>query len=532
MAGKSVFVRDATGVVREVSALHAAIISFAIINTAGSYGLAYITDEMVLPGANLGLAFLLTIPFVIINALAYAMMTETMPRSGGDYIWMSRMIHPAFGFGFEWVVAIFQALFFGTFAAFTINSSLASGFGSLGLVIGNNGLVGLGQYLATNAGVLEIGTLMIFIVFLFDILALKHYLKIQLFLYAFVLLSIILFLGVFLSTDNAGFQAAFNSFFAASNVTYTGVISKAQSSGFSNPGLVTLGSATLLAIPYSFFAIIGWTWPALIGGELKNPRKAMRYGCIVTGVVAALLVALPGFLIQQTLGANFLNAAAYLTASGTYTAPVPFNLYYLAMVINRNPVLDALLVVGLTFQGMILVSAGTLVYSRVFMAWGFDRALPSKFADVSERFHTPTISVAVFALLLELGLVLTLYAGVVFSQINITLILILLYAFVGLSQMLLPYRRKNIFDSSPFKNQKIAGVPTMTIVGAVNFVVFMILSVFCLYYPSLSGPTGASAMAFMFGMFVLGVLIFYASWFYYKRQGIPVELAYKEIPPE
>ena len=532
MAGKSVFVRDATGVVREVSALHALVISFAIINTAGSFALAYITDEIVLPGSNLGFAFLLTIPFVIINALAYTMMTETMPRSGGDYIWMSRMLHPAFGFGFEWVVTIFQALFFGTFAAFTINSSLASGFGSLGLVIGNSSLVGLGQYLATNTGVVEIGTLMIVIVFLLDILALKHYLKIQLFLYVFVVISWVLFLAVFATTNNAGFQSAFNDFFSSYNVTYTGVISQAQSAGFSNPGLVTFGSATLLAIPYSFFAIIGWTWPALVGGELKNPRKSMRYGCIITGVLAAVIVAAGGFLVQPILGADFLNAAGYLTAAGTYTAPVPFNLYYLAMVINRNPVLDALLVVGLTFQGLILVSAGTLVYSRVFMAWGFDRALPSKFADVSERFHTPIVAVGVFSALLELGLLLTLYAGVVFSQINITLILILLYAFVGLSQMVLPYRRKNIFDLSPYKNSKIAGVPTMTIVGAVNFVVFMILSAFCLYYPSLSGPTGASAMAFMFGMFVLGVLIFYASWFYNKRKGIPVELAYKEIPPE
>ena len=68
MAAKRVFIRDATGVVREVNALHASVISFrghksgrqlGVINTYGRYGSAR---------ANVGLAFVLTIPFVIITS--------------------------------------------------------------------------------------------------------------------------------------------------------------------------------------------------------------------------------------------------------------------------------------------------------------------------------------------------------------------------------------------------------------------------------------------------------------------------------
>ena len=74
--------------------------------------------------------------------------------------------------------------------------------------------------------------------------------------------------------------------------------------------------------------------------------------------------------------------------------------------------------------------------------------------------------------------------------------------------MLFPYRRKALFELTPFRNAKIAGVPTMAVVGAVNFVVFLILAGFCLEYPSLSGPTGASALIFMGAVFVVGALIF------------------------
>jgi hypothetical protein len=36
----------------------------------------------------------------------------------------------------------------------------------------------------------------------------------------------------------------------------------------------------------------------------------------------------------------------------------------------------------------------------------------------------------------------------------------------------------------------------------------------------------------MAAVFGIGLVIFYASWFYNKRRGIPIDLAFKEIPPE
>jgi amino acid transporter len=361
---------------------------------------------------------------------------------------------------------------------------------------------------------------------------LRQYLKIQFALWALGMVSIFMFFVILLSTTHEGFVAAYNSFFSAYNVTYSGVISGAQAAGFTNPGLVTFGPVTLLAIPYLFFVVIGFEWPALVGGELRNPKKAMLYSSVVAGILTALVEGAAAFLVQDRLGADFLNAVAFLSGSGAYTAPVPFNVFFVAMILNQNIVVDVLLLAGLIAWAVLLPVSGALVYTRVIMAWGFDRSLPAKLADVSERTHTPIVAIALFCIFLELGVLSTIYAGIIFANVNITLILVLLYALVGLAALLFPYRKKNLFEMSPSKNRKIGGVPTIAIIGVLNVVLFSILTVFALTYPSLSGPVGTLAFITMGSMFLLGLVLFFVTKGYYKSKGIDTSLAFREIPPE
>jgi amino acid transporter len=529
---KTVFAREATGVIRSISPLQASIVGMMVLNFGSAFSISFATTVTVLPGANVGLGFLLAIPFVIVNAVAYQMLGTTMPRSGGDYVWISRGVHSGVGFGLEFVTLVFQALFFGAFGEYAIGGMLAGGAGALGVITGNTALLNFTTFLGTNTGLVLFSTLLVVMAFAVLVMPLHRYLKIQLTLWVLGIISTILFFVVLLSTSPTGFVSSFNSFFAPYNMTYAQVISSAQAAGFTNPGLVTWGSPTWLSVPYLFFVLVGFEWPALVGGEMKNAKKGMFYGIVVTGVAAALIEAGGSFLLQWVAGPSFLNAAAYLTSVGQYGGPVPFNPFILALVITHNLAVDVFMAVGLVCWGAMMVIGGTFLYSRVILAWGFDRALPAKISYVSERFHTPVIAVTIFAILVEIGALFSVYYGVIFSQMNVTLVLILLFAFVGLAAALLPYRQKSMFEQSPYGGWKIAGVPTMTWVGAINFVVFLGLSYFALQYPSLSGPTGPTALGVILGVFLVGVIGFYITRAYYKSKGIDTSLAFKEIPPE
>ena len=52
---------------------------------------------VVYPGANLVITLgAVVIPLIFLGQL-YSVMSRAMPRSGGDYVWASRILHPSLG---------------------------------------------------------------------------------------------------------------------------------------------------------------------------------------------------------------------------------------------------------------------------------------------------------------------------------------------------------------------------------------------------------------------------------------------------
>src|ERR1700729_470299 len=97
-SSRNLFFRNPTGLVRELSAFDAFNLVFsAVLIPVG------ITEVMAFtptfwPHANMLLAFLLATPLVATTGLVYLYYTVIMPRSGGDYVWVSRTLSPFFGF--------------------------------------------------------------------------------------------------------------------------------------------------------------------------------------------------------------------------------------------------------------------------------------------------------------------------------------------------------------------------------------------------------------------------------------------------
>jgi len=93
--GSQLFVRQSTGLVREASALDATIYNAVFSAPVGAtlaWGVFFALSAF--PGADLVwatiISFVLNIPVLIMMAL----LASSMPRTGGDYVWVSRILSP------------------------------------------------------------------------------------------------------------------------------------------------------------------------------------------------------------------------------------------------------------------------------------------------------------------------------------------------------------------------------------------------------------------------------------------------------
>src|SRR2546423_8849691 len=94
---RSLFVRKATGLVRGWSVHDAFIYATFSINliTLGLYIFAY---GPFIPKGSLLLAIILSGAYLCFQTVVYAALIAVMPRAGGDYVWVSRVIGGGIGF--------------------------------------------------------------------------------------------------------------------------------------------------------------------------------------------------------------------------------------------------------------------------------------------------------------------------------------------------------------------------------------------------------------------------------------------------
>ena len=109
---RGTFVRDATGLTRQLGAKDA--VMFNLLNMGIPWTFLYLFFAALLfPGVNLPLTVLLGFPLVVVTALTYYFLTSIMPRTGGDFVWVGRIIHPSIGFMNNFALAIFFLAFMG-----------------------------------------------------------------------------------------------------------------------------------------------------------------------------------------------------------------------------------------------------------------------------------------------------------------------------------------------------------------------------------------------------------------------------------
>src|SRR4051812_43756212 len=94
---QSLFVRKATGLVRGWSVRDAFIYAVFSINIV-TLGFVAFSYAPFIPKGSLLWAVLVAGAYLVLQGVTYASLIAAMPRAGGDYVWMSRVLGGGIGF--------------------------------------------------------------------------------------------------------------------------------------------------------------------------------------------------------------------------------------------------------------------------------------------------------------------------------------------------------------------------------------------------------------------------------------------------
>src|SRR6056297_2557499 len=126
-----IFTRRASGLVRELSWLDVFI--FVVAGPAASGVMFYsVSTAADFPGASISLAFLLGLAIFIPIMLLVSITSATMPRSGGLYIAVSRVMGPSMGYMSAWLLFIGYGISSGVLG-YLVVGLIGSGFSTAAL---------------------------------------------------------------------------------------------------------------------------------------------------------------------------------------------------------------------------------------------------------------------------------------------------------------------------------------------------------------------------------------------------------------
>jgi amino acid transporter len=523
------FVREATGLVREISAYRTFV--FNIMNTGPAFMLIFlVVGQGLFPGAYLPVSSILVLIPAVLLAYVYAQMSTVFPRSGGDYIFVGRIIHPSLGFVVNFVMFMIQGSIIGVLAVWITTYALGPMFNGLGLLYSSPAYASLGSALVTPSSQFIVAAIAILLTTAILFFGVNITFKVNNIFWIVSLVSLLVFLGVAATTPASTFSSNFNSL---SSTSYSQYVSAATGAG---ANLSYSLSDTFLAVIFTLLAVWGFTFSSYVGGEVRNPQKSQLYGMMLSaGVYIAIMTGVT-LVAYYTFGHDFLASIGYLSVSGNSAYALPSALptmQFLVTYITKSPLMEVVMSVGLLAS--LLAVCGTIlpfVQIRMLFSWSFDRLLPSKFADVNAKYHVPHYAL-LFMIIVNLVFVgLAIYTPFAsYFTYNVTGSLFIA-GIVGLAAALLPRRRKEIFESSPpFVSRKVGGLPLISILGILLLIIGWAIA-YASLLPALVGPLNPFYIGFVVALFVAGFAVYWIAHVIQKSRGIPVDIILSEIPPE
>jgi amino acid transporter len=328
---QKLFTRKATGLVRSIGISTAVII--ALCNVVGlgwqkkvfqAAGWAPIPDNQFVLGMHpMVMAFLLIGILVLISVYCFAVLSAAMPKSGGGYIFISRILSPRLGFIATWLQFWSVAVSYGIIAVAVMEVIVIFG-GRAGVApetiktLSNPWLkFALGAFVIilfsgiASFGIKQTGRLL-HVIFWIPV--------------ALMVVVYILFISATPETMEKGVQAAYHGY-SATDYTRAALLTGMATEG----AAISYWGAVATAIIAAYFAFIGYASATFVAGEVKEAHKTLPKALFISGIaivivymsIATLLVR-AGAMAGKQGDYSLLTSVAYINYHEIKKEPIGF----------------------------------------------------------------------------------------------------------------------------------------------------------------------------------------------------------------
>lgn len=537
----SVFLRKASGVVRGMSSRDG--MYYGYLSATGIYGLVFFlfVGGAAFPHANYLLADVISLVFFLAIYVVYANLASAMPRSGGDYVFTSRLLTPGVGFTIAWAAWIFWGFYFVFQAASAVvEGVIAPMFSTIGVSTGNGWWVGAAEDITHPWVRVPIEIVLMLGAAWMMVSGMRQYVRLQkYFMMPAAILGLVIITVLVLFVSKGTFFEHFDHFQKqVGGISSGSVVGRAKALGFApEHGRLfdTLGFSVLLT------SLFVWTiWSSELLGEIKSTSKLRSSFTMFAGagVLQFVTFAIGIAGVYAWLGQDWMRSFAWMVVNhptelgGSWDFRGVETLFYIP---SLNGALGC--VIFLCFLGPVSMSLfnPVLSSSRLMLAMSFDRLLPGWFGRVNAK-GAPDVAIAfnvglsiVLAILIEFIPDLT---KMLFYSSFATLFGILGSILGGL---LFPYTRRAIFEASPGAASRVLGLPAVVVCGAVG-VLFIGGSMGIMLahdgFGLLDGGSARVGLITFLAVIVLAGVAFPLIKHARRQEGIDIEFAFKTVPPE
>jgi APA family basic amino acid/polyamine antiporter len=528
VTGSGLFVRNATGLVRGMSQRASVVLNFIPghpIQTLAAVMFAFLA---IFPGANPYLALLLVLPMTLSFSYAFGLLTAIIPRSGGDYMIVSRVLSPLLGFISSFCMTMAGLLSNAFFAIAFVTSALGPSFVLVGTIGHHQSLIDFGTKISTHRNwEFGLGSLMIVVACLIHLAGWRWMIRFLSILFWIVTGGMLLAVATLLFTGKSSFAKNFDSFAGAGE--YQATIDRAVKAGTNvNPGF-SFGQTIILVAGLATVSIYCY-WSTFVGGELRQASTIKTANNMArAGVGGLLVVALFAAIILHSVGGEFMRGAN----GGGISPNFPFapSFLFLSAASVGNTLFAIVLAIAYCLFWPLICWLSLLQPTRMLFAYAFDGMLPKVFANTT-RGGAPWVSVIVSGLASIVVLWWATGSSSFFKALAYaTLIQLIAMALVGLSAAVVAYRRPALYRASS-SQLRVAGIPLTTIAGIGAILTAVFLWIVFLSEPKLGIADRSSFFVWAVGTVLAGAIFYGAAYSIRKSQGVNVNRAFAEIPPE